>query len=252
MKHVRLLPLLILVSALTFTIRLGDFMAGLSRSGAAMAQQEVTATPPPLPVNAADQNKPADAAPAADAKTADAKPAAIPPPVMDPAHADSAATDRPDTMTAEKWKDPGDMALEDSKVKADLYRDLAKRRDDLDKKAKELNVREALLKAGEKEVDQKLQQLTEVRNEIKELLKTQSDEEKARTDSLVKIYEIMKPDDAARIFNTLDMDVVMKVIANMSERKSGPVIAAMNPERARQVTQLLAQQKRLPELPPQN
>ena len=62
----------------------------------------------------------------------------------------------------------------------------------------------------------------------------------------------MKPDDAARIFNTLDMDVVMKVIGNMSERKSGPVIAAMNPERARQVTQLLAQQKRLPELPPQN
>ncbi len=261
MKHIRLLPLLILVSALTFTIRLGDFVSGLSRSGSAMAQQEVSATPPPMPANAtdnkaapaADAAKPTDSADAAkptDAPVADAKPADIPLPV-DPAHADGAAPDKPgDGMTAQKWKDPGDMALEDSEVKADLYKDLAKRRDELDKKAKELNVREALLKAGEKEVDQKLQQLTEVRNEIKELLKTQSDEEKARNDSLVKIYEIMKPEDAARIFNTLDMDVVMKVISNMSERKSGPVIAAMNPERARQVTQLLAQQKHLPELPP--
>jgi flagellar motility protein MotE (MotC chaperone) len=37
----------------------------------------------------------------------------------------------------------------------------------------------------------------------------------------------------------------------MSERKSSLIIAAMAPERARLVTQMLAQQKAMPEIPGQ-
>ena len=58
------------------------------------------------------------------------------------------------------------------------------------------------------------------------------------------------PKDAARIFDTLDIDILVDVMANMSERKMSPILAAMNPERARTVTIMLAQQKQLPELPP--
>lgn len=249
MKHIRLLPALILVSALSFTVRLGDFFVGLSHSGSAMAQQEVSATPPAMsPEAAKTDDKKADDKPAE--KTEDAPPS-------DPAHVDLpampdiAADKKDDTGLGDKWKDPGDAAMEESTVRADLYKDLAKRRDELDKREKELNVREALLKAGEKEVEGKLKQLTDVRNEIRDLLKQEDEQEQQKLDSLVKIYENMKPDDAARIMNTLDMDVVMKVIGHMSERKSSLIIAAMAPERARQVTQLLAQQKAMPEIPGQ-
>ena len=61
---------------------------------------------------------------------------------------------------------------------------------------------------------------TEGDEEIQDLLKQQSEEEKARIASLVKIYEGMKPKDAARIFNTLDTDILLDVVGKMSERKS--------------------------------
>ena len=220
MKHIRLLPVLILVSALTFMVRMGDFVAGLSQGGAAYAEADTKTAPPPASKDAATAKTPAPSAPV------------------------TPAADKP-----AGWKDSVDAADDESDVKADLYKDLGARRAALDKREHDLATREALLKAGEKEVDQKLQQLSSLRNEIQGLMKAQSDVEKTRIDSLVKIYEGMKPEDAARIFNTLDMDTVMKIMTAMSERKSGPVLAAMTPERAKAVTQQLAQQKQLPAIP---
>ena len=80
------------------------------------------------------------------------------------------------------------------------------------------------------------------------MLKQQTDEEEKRIKSLVKIYEGMKAKDAARIFNTLDMDILVRVMAGMSERKLSPILASMEPDRARSVTILLAEQKSLPSI----
>ena len=49
--------------------------------------------------------------------------------------------------------------------------------------------------------------MAELRGKIESLLETQSEQEQARIKSLVKIYEGMKPKEAARIFDTLDLDV---------------------------------------------
>ena len=51
----------------------------------------------------------------------------------------------------------------------------------------------------------------------------------------------MKPRDAAVIFNDLDLPVLLPVLDRMKEAKAAPVLAAMHPERARQVTSELAQ-----------
>ena len=61
----------------------------------------------------------------------------------------------------------------------------------------------------------------------------------------------MKAKDAANIFNTLDMDILISVMGRMSERKLAPILAEMNPDRARSVTIFLAEQKSLPTLPNQ-
>ena len=149
-----------------------------------------------------------------------------------------------------KWQDSTSLSLGDTKASKDLADDLAKRRADLDRREKELQTKEALLKAGQQELERKFEELTSLRGEIEKLLKTQSEQENARVTSLVKIYEGMKPADAARIFNTLDLDILVSVMSRMSERKLSPVLAAMDPERAKTVTIMLAEEKKLPELPP--
>jgi flagellar motility protein MotE (MotC chaperone) len=230
-QHIRLLPLLVIAAMALLTVRAGHVLSFL---GVALAQQE-----------AHDEQPPAED-PAA-AKPADAHAAA--PPAVPSIH--NPVMGKPADEKNEKvvWRDAGEDAVEESPVKEALYKDLATRRQEIEKREGDLSQREALLKAGERELDQKLRELTAIRNEIEGLLAKQSEEEKTRVDSLVKIYEGMKAKDAARIFNTLDTDVLIQVMSKMSERKSAPILAEMNAERARTVTLLLAQQQQLPGQP---
>lgn len=156
------------------------------------------------------------------------------------------------TAKAPEWKDAGDSEVDLSTVKMEMFQDLSERRKKLDNLEKDLNAKDALLKAAEQEIDRKYQELTKLKTEIEGLLGKQSEEEQKRVTSLVKVYEGMKPKDAARIFDTLDLDVLVAVMSKMSERKLAPVMAAMNPERARTVTIMLAEQKNLPTLPTSN
>ena len=81
---------------------------------------------------------------------------------------------------------------------------------------------------------------------IEALLVKHDDQTEQQMQSLVKIYSNMKPKDAARIFEGLDMQVLLEVIGRMKERKTAPILAQMNPKRAEQVTLELAQRRDLP------
>ena len=64
---------------------------------------------------------------------------------------------------------------------------------------------------------------------------------------LVKIYESMKPKDAARIFAELELSILLDVISRMREQKSASILAAMDPIQAKTVTSELALRNQLPE-----
>lgn len=138
---------------------------------------------------------------------------------------------------------------EDELSNADLgvLQQLAERRRQLDTREKELNQREALLLAAKAEIGQKYKELDALRGEIKTLLGQQSEAQEKQLTSLVKVYEGMKPKDAAAILNELDATVLMQVMSRMSERRMSPILAEMNPEVAREVTRRLAAQRKLPE-----
>ncbi len=147
-----------------------------------------------------------------------------------------------------KWRDASDSVFNLANIKTELYKELAERRKKLDEQEKHLHVKEAMLQATAKELDLKYLELEKLKKELESLLQLQSEKEEERINSLVKIYEGMKPKDAARIFDTLDLNVLVEVIGRMSERKISPVLAAMNPERAKTVTIMLAEQNKLPEI----
>ncbi len=243
LRHVRLLPLLVLVATLSFTVRFGEVMTGVKEmSGAAFAEDSKPLTAAAGTIaQAKELGEKVKSVQAAEALSA-AEPKEEP---------KAAIKDTLSPVKDSKWKDAGDEDFENSDVRAELFEDLAKRRKELDTRDKDVMRREALIKAAEQELDQKFQELTALRKQIEGLLNKQNEEETARIQSLVKIYEGMKPSDAARIFNTLDLDILIDVIGRMSERKSSPIIAAMDAERARAITIMLAEQKKLPSLPTQ-
>ena len=128
----------------------------------------------------------------------------------------------------------------------ELLQSLAKRRDELNVREQGLGEREALIAATEKRIDDKLAELKQVQSQIEGLVKQHDTEQESQLGSLVKIYENMKPKDAAQIFEELEMDVLLDVVERMKERKVAPVLALMNPEKAREVTLELAQRRELP------
>ena len=241
--RLRLLPLLVVVATLAFAVRVGDAVVQVRDwSGAVQAASEPSQADLKKPEVKAPETPPAPSETAA-AKSEE-KTEEKPGDVELPATPDGTAK-----AGGAGWSDASDGDIDYSSLRKELYEDLLQRRQQLDAKEKALSQREALLEAGEKEIGKKYDELTGLRNEIQELLKKQSEEETARIASLVKIYEGMKAKDAARIFNSLDMDILLDVVSKMSERKTAPIIAEMDEEKARALTTLLAEQKKLPELP---
>jgi len=250
-QNLRILPLLIIVAMLTFSVRFADMVLGVSSiSGTAIAEEKPAATPQKTSKESAQEltGSKSIQEQIADKKNMQAMDA--PQMAQEKPESSLKISDAKDVELPEvKWRDASDQELDYANVRMEMFDDLSDRRKTLDKREKEMMTREALLRAAEKEIDRKYQELSGLRTEIEDLLEQQSEEEKARITSLVKIYEGMKPKDAARIFDTLDLDVLVAVMGQMSERKLSPVIAAMNPERARTITIMLAEQKKLPELP---
>ena len=70
------------------------------------------------------------------------------------------------------------------------------------------------------------------------------DQKKAMEDaqfaSIVTMYATMKPQEAAVIFDGLDMGVLMRVARAMDARKMSPILAKMTSARAQELTQQLA------------
>jgi flagellar motility protein MotE (MotC chaperone) len=61
-----------------------------------------------------------------------------------------------------------------------------------------------------------------------------------RFKSIVSMYENMKPKDAARIFDRLDMRILIDVSTEMNPRKMSEIMAQMSPDAAERLTVELA------------
>ena len=133
-----------------------------------------------------------------------------------------------------------------SQSEIDLLQELSDRRAQIEKMSKQINLREGLLKAAEKRISKRVFELKQLQKTINDLIKTHDDQQETKMASLVKIYEAMKPKDAARIFEQLDLDTLLIVAERMKERKLAPVMAQMNPEKAKDVTVELSKLRELP------
>lgn len=126
-----------------------------------------------------------------------------------------------------------------------LLKELSKRRQDLDKAQEDFEVKSHIMQATEVRIDQKISEMKVLKAQIEDSMKKYNEKEKGKILSVVKIYENMKPSEAAVIFNELDMPMLVDIFSNMKETKASPIVAKMNPIKARDLSIELAKQKGL-------
>lgn len=209
--RIRLLPVVLLCSALLFGVKLGGIWDGVAGITAEI-QQARAETPP---AKEAGAEAPAKAAPAA-----------------------------PAASSAGKGGMNDISSMNESEVA--LLQKLSGRREQLEAQARKLDTRESLLNAAEKRLDERIGRLKEIEASIGALIERFDKQEEDRLTKLVQVYQSMKPKSAAAIFDQLDMEILLAVAKRMDEAKMAEILGKMTPEAAKRLTIEMASQKKLP------
>lgn len=220
-----LLPLIVLMGILIIGMRLDDIWNAASEghlfSRAALAE-----------------TKPESKADAAAAAAVFAPP---PPAVETPKSSNEGTLPTPTSAAPAPDEDVSPAEME-------VLKQLSNRRESLDRRGKDLDTREALIKVTEQRVDQKIKEMETLRQQLQSMVNQVSEAQAAQLDNLVKMYETMKPDDAARIFDTLEMPTLLGVVLRMKPKSTAPILAKMAPDKAKDLTVALTKQDQLPQL----
>lgn len=219
MRDLRLLPIVtVAAGGLLFLKAVGLISGDLAQPG-------------PRPVMAQDTSIPGIESPADSSLVTGSTPAAAQP-ASAPRQAAPAAAPTPLPATAQP---PAISASE----RAILER-LQERRQELDTRQRELDMRENLLRATERRLEQRANELRELEGRIASLEQRRDEAEQTRFRGVVSMYETMRPKDAARIFDTLDLSVLLEVARAMRPPKLADIIAQMQPDPAKRLTTELA------------
>lgn len=222
-RRIRILPVLVLVLVLSLFSRAGDLREALE--GVAQARAQETQ-------EAGAGGETAEAEEAQEAQAAE--------------NPDSAAAS-PSLQASPDQEVPRKDPLMMSRSELEILDDLARRREELDTREQNIELRENMLAATESRIDEKISQLQTLESEIEGHLARFEELESEELNSIVRVYETMKPKDAARIFERLDMVIQIAVATRMKERSMAPILAEMTPEGAQKLTAELAMRTELPE-----
>lgn len=140
--------------------------------------------------------------------------------------------------------DPASMSASEIQV----LQSLARRRAELDARERALDMQAKLIEAAEQRVDARVTELKTIEARITEMLGSRDEEAEKQIVALVKVYETMKPKDAARIFEELEERVLLDVATRMKPAKLAPILAAMKPELAEALTVKLVRRLDMPEM----
>jgi len=248
-------------SMLSWASQMFNFPDG---SGATAAPMRIVAAVPadkgnpditgsvPEPAKKSDAPAKTDVAKPDVAKPDAAKPDAAKPDATKP---DAAKLDgaRPDAAKPDAAKPPPDAKPPGTVIPLDnpgqptgaeraILERLTQRRQELDARARELDIRESLIKAAEKRIEGQLAELKETESRIKVETGKKDEAMAARFKGLVTMYENMKPRDAAKIFDRLDAGVLLDVASKIEPRHMSDIMAQMSPDAAQRLTVELASQ----------
>ncbi len=129
-----------------------------------------------------------------------------------------------------------------------LLQELRQRRKEIEQYNDEMPADKLALESVKQYIDKRLSLLENLQNKLKPQLKNSNKSEEQKIQRLVKVYENMKPKEAAKIFNDLQIGILIEMSLNMKESKLALILAEMKPEKVRELTSILATQNDLMEL----
>ena len=117
---------------------------------------------------------------------------------------------------------------------------LQARRQELEQRAREIEIRESLLKSAEKRIEGRVEEVKATEAKISTATGQKAEQDAARFKGIITMYEGMKPKDAAKVFDRLEMSVLYDIASQIAPRKMSDIMGLMQPEAAERLTVELA------------
>jgi flagellar motility protein MotE (MotC chaperone) len=166
-------------------------------------------------------------------------------PASKPAEAPPAAK-KPGADAVNPPKDPGgtpvmiDASRPSSPAERAILERLQERRQEIEARGRELEIRDGLMKAAEMRLEARIAELKTLEARVTAAVQAKDDADAARFKGLVSMYENMKPKDAAKIFDRLDLTILVQVTSLINPRKMSDILGLMSAEAAERLTVELA------------
>ncbi|HZS63841.1 MAG TPA: flagellar protein FlbB [Xanthobacteraceae bacterium] len=156
------------------------------------------------------------------------------------------AAAKPGAKAVNPPKDPGGTVIPIdenrpvSPAERAILERLQERRQELEARAKEIDTRDGLVRAAEKQLEARLAELKALEARINNTIAGRQGADAKRFKDLVAMYANMKPKDAAKIFDRLDLDILVQVSSQIDPRTMSAILGQMSPEAAERLTVELA------------
>ncbi|HPF70697.1 MAG TPA: hypothetical protein PLQ13_08520 [Candidatus Krumholzibacteria bacterium] len=135
-----------------------------------------------------------------------------------------------------------DLAPADYEAAERVFQDMAAERDRIQREKEELLQTRQSVAVQEKVLEQSRQRLESVIAELEQKQAVFAQEREASAARLAKMYEAMKPEQAAPIIAALEMDVILDIMSRMKERPAAKILAKMDAGLAAQISTRLSAQ----------
>lgn len=155
--------------------------------------------------------------------------AEIPPEKKDAAAKDSKPAEPKTANEAKVEEKPVAPASEDP---TDYMFKLADRKKQLDKREADLNRREEEVTKLKVEIEAKLVEIKNYRSSISTLLQDRVSSDSAKVETLVQVYSTMKPSQAAKVFETMDEDLVIEILSKMKKKSAADILNLVKSDKA--------------------
>tara|TARA_R110002096_G_scaffold424550_1_gene632580 strand:+ start:76 stop:732 length:657 start_codon:yes stop_codon:yes gene_type:complete len=160
---------------------------------------------------------------------------------------DQAASSTAEEPILEAAQEPLVVGLPDS-AEMEIITQLRQRRVLLEQRAQQLDLQEQLLSSTEKRIDDKIQQLQVLEIQIKGHLRLFEEREDSQLQAIVKVYETMKPKEAAPRFEVLALQTQLDLVTRMKSSKVAALMEKMTPAKASALTTELATRAQPPNI----
>lgn len=131
-------------------------------------------------------------------------------------------------------------------VPEEVLRSLNRERELVELQKQEIEKRKSEVALAMERLEIEKSSLRELKGSIEALLARIEASQTEDLKRLIEFYKNMKPVDAARIMDDLDIETTIMILGEMNPRVAAPILAKVSPVRARAVSKIILERSQLP------